>query len=70
MSDSTTTIDLEQFQKNFSRKADDCPHCGRCKHCGRGGNDYYPTYPWYPRPYPSPWITWTVGTSTDGYTVS
>ena len=36
-----------------------CPHCGRCPTCGRGPYEYH-QYPYWPRPWYEPNITWTA----------
>lgn len=61
--DNTAGISLEDLKAKYMEqqsKQSACPNCGYCPHCGRGG---YETYPYYPRPYWSPylehsWITY------------
>jgi hypothetical protein len=42
-----------------------CPHCGYCPHCGRSAAPWYPTVPYYARPWqPYTGPTWIAGPTT------
>ena len=53
-----------------------CPACGYCSKCGRGGQQvqpflpyWVPYHPYWQIPTNTPWVTYTIDTTTSSPTV-